>query len=220
VSDETPPSAPSDGLPEPSELEAADLAATAGADPIAEFQKAFERARRSEPGDPTAVTLATATPDGRPSCRVVLLKQVDARGFVFFTNYGSRKARQLEKNPWAALTAYWKSLDMQIRVEGRVERVSDEESDAYFASRPRASQLGAWVSRQSEPLDSRARLVGRFLKLHARYAGRTVPRPEFWGGYRLVPERVELWWNQLHRLHDRLLYTRTAEGWVKERLYP
>jgi len=220
VSDETPPCAPSDDAPSPSELEAADLAAAAGTDPIAEFQQALDRARRSERGDPTAVTLATATPDGRPSCRVVLLKQVDERGFVFFTNYGSRKARQLEENPWAALTAYWKSLDMQIRVEGRVERVSDEESDAYFASRPRASQLGAWVSRQSEPLDTRARLVGRYLKLQARFAAKPVPRPEFWGGYRIVPDRIELWWNQLHRLHDRLLYRRSAEGWVKERLYP
>ena len=205
----------SDDVPE------ADASRRADDDPIEEFRRAFERARRTEPVEATAVSLATADASGRPACRVVLLKQVDERGFVFYTNYTSRKARDLEENPRAALCVYWESIEQQIRVEGRVERVSAEESDAYFASRSRASRLGAWASRQSEPLDSRARLVGRFMKYEAKYAGREIPRPEFWGGYRIVPERMELWWNQLHRLHDRLAYTRNEDGtWTKERLYP
>lgn len=206
---------------EPLDPEEVDHAAEAGDDPITEFQRALARARETEPVEATAVTLATATPDGRPSARVVLLKKVDPRGFVFYTNYTSRKARELEDNPRAALCAYWESIERQARVEGRVERVSAEESDDYFASRPRLSQLGAWASHQSAPLDHRGRLVGRFLKTQARYAGRQVPRPEFWGGYRIVPDRIEFWWNQLHRLHDRLAYVRTADGgWERERLYP
>jgi len=203
------------------EAVAADLSRHAADDPIAEFKRAFERARPFEPREATAVTLATATPDGRPSARVVLLKHVDERGFVFYTNYGSRKAREIEANPYAALCVYWESIERQIRVEGRVERVSDEESDAYFASRPRISQVGAWASRQSEELDGRARLVGRVLKVQAKYAGRKVPRPPFWGGFRIVPERIEFWWNQIYRLHDRLVYRRSADGsWIRERLYP
>jgi len=218
------PTPTSDGVPGRDDVDqavAADLAKGAADDPIAEFKKAFERAKPAEPREATAVTLATATPDGRPSARVVLLKHVDERGFVFFTNYGSRKARELEANPRAALSVYWESIERQVRVEGRVERVSDEESDAYFATRPRISQVGAWASRQSEPLDGRARLVGRVLKVEARYAGRKVPRPPFWGGYRIVPDRIEFWWNQLYRLHDRLVYRRGDDGgWIKERLYP
>jgi len=203
------------------EAVAADLTRGAADDPITEFKKAFERARPAEPREATAVTLATATPDGRPSARVVLLKHVDERGFVFYTNYGSRKARELEANPRAALCVYWESIEQQVRVEGRVERISDEESDAYFASRPRISQVGAWASRQSEALDGRARLIGRALKVEAKYAGRKVPRPPFWGGFRIVPDRIELWWNQLYRLHDRLVYLRDGDGpWRKERLYP
>lgn len=190
------------------------------ADPIAVFLDAFERAKRREPGEATAVVLATADPSGQPSARVVLLKQVDPRGFVFFTNYGSRKARQLEVNPRAALCVYWESIEQQIRVEGRVERVSDEESDAYFASRARLSQVGAWASRQSEPLESRAKLLGRVAGVEAKYLGRSVPRPPFWGGFRIVPERIEFWWRQLHRLHDRVLYVREGDGWRRERLYP
>lgn len=191
-----------------------------GQDPIAAFQEAFERAKKREPVEATAVVLATADASGQPSARVVLLKLVDARGFGFFTNYLSRKARQLEENPKAALCVYWESIEQQIRVEGRVERISDEESDAYFASRPRMSQIGAWASRQSEPLDTRARLLGRVAKYEAKYLGRTIPRPHFWGGYRLVPERIEFWWNQLHRLHDRVAYVRDGDGWRRERLYP
>ena len=191
-------------------------------DPIAEFQDAFADARKrvEAPYDPTACALATADAEGRPSVRLVLLKQVDARGFVFYTNYGSRKAQQLAENPWAALVFHWAPTARQVRVEGRAARVPAEESDAYFASRDHGSRIGAWASKQSQPLPSRAHLVARAAKTEARFAGRPVPRPEFWGGYRLVPERMEFWWNQLHRLHDRLLYTREGGGWRVERLYP
>ena len=189
-------------------------------DPIAAFREALERARKREPVEATSVVLATADAEGRPSARVVLLKGVDDRGFVFYTNLGSRKARQLGENPRAALCVYWESIEQQVRVEGPVERVADEEADAYFASRPRMSQIGAWASRQSEPLDSRARLLGRAAEAEVRFIGRPVPRPPFWGGYRIVPERIEFWWNQLHRLHDRVLYTREQDGWKVERLYP
>ena len=191
-------------------------------DPIAEFLDAFAaaKARVEPPYDPTACTLATADAEGRPSARVVLLKHADERGFVFYTNYASRKAQQLAENPWAALVFHWAPLQRQVRVEGRVERVPEAESDAYFASRGHGSRIGAWASKQSQPLPSRAHLVARVAKLEARFAGREVPRPEFWGGYRLVPQRIEFWWNQLHRLHDRLLYTRDGDGWAIERLYP
>ena len=191
-------------------------------DPIAEFLDAFAaaKARVEPPYDPTACTLATADAAGRPSARVVLLKHADPRGFVFYTNYGSRKARQLAENPWAALTFHWAPLKRQVRVEGKVEKVPAAESDAYFATRNHGSRIGAWASRQSEPLSSRAHLVARVARLEVRFAGGEVPRPEFWGGFRLVPERIEFWWNQLHRLHDRLLYRRDGDGWTVERLYP
>lgn len=189
-------------------------------DPIAAFREAFERAKSREPVEATAVVLATADGEGRPSARVVLLKQVDERGFVVFTNFASRKARQLEANPWAALCVYWESIEQQVRVEGRVERVSDGEADAYFARRPRMSQIGAWASRQSQPMESRARLLGRVAEYEAKFLDRSVPRPPFWGGYRIVPERMEFWWNQPHRLHDRVVYTREGEAWNTERLYP
>lgn len=196
----------------------------AKSDPIEEFLDAYARAREriQDPFEYNACTLATADAEGRPSARVVLLKQVDEAGFVFYTNYGSRKAQQLEANPRAALVFYWSVLDRQIRIEGPVERVSAEESDAYFASRSRSSRIGAWASKQSQPLASRAHLVARVARLEARFAGREVPRPEFWGGYRLIPERMEFWWNQLHRLHDRLLYIRDGDGdgWERRRLYP
>jgi pyridoxamine 5'-phosphate oxidase len=195
----------------------------APADPIALFARSFERARRSpaaDAADPTAVCLATADADGRPAARMVLLKGFDSRGFVFYTNYGSRKAGELAVNPRAALCFYWPAIGEQIRVEGTVEKVSDEESDAYFASRDRASQLGAWASRQSEPLTSRARLLGRLAKAEARFAVGAVPRPPFWGGFRLIPERIEIWRSRLHRLHERLLYRRDGDGWTSQRLYP
>ncbi len=193
---------------------------TTRADPLAEFHQLLERARAGEPGDATACSLATADADGRPSNRMVLLKHADERGFVFFTNHASRKAAELAANPRAALCFYWPTLERQVRVEGPVERIDDAESDAYFASRARRSQIGAWASRQSAPLASRTELVARFARFEAKFAGREVPRPEFWGGYRLAAERIEIWHNQIHRLHDRFLYLPDEGGWTRQRLYP
>jgi pyridoxamine 5'-phosphate oxidase len=194
-------------------------AMTPAADPIAEFLASFEEAQRLEPHDATAVTLATADAHGRPSARMVLLKGADARGFTFFTNHESRKARELAENPWAAICVHWPASLRQVRVEGRVERVADAESDAYFRTRPRESQVGAWASRQSRPIGSREELEARVREIAARFPGE-VPRPPFWGGYRLVPERMELWYAGPARLHDRFLYTRSADGWACQRLCP
>ncbi len=191
-----------------------------GNDPIAEFRQLLEKAKSSEAGDATACCLATADPSGRPAARMVLLKGVDDDGFVFFTNYGSRKAADLEANPHAALCFYWSSLDRQVRVEGPVARLAAAESDNYFATRSRASRIAAWASKQTQPLASRTELVARVARYEARFLGREVPRPEFWGGYRLTPVRIEIWHNQLHRLHDRFVYRVTADGWERERLYP
>jgi pyridoxamine 5'-phosphate oxidase len=189
-------------------------------DPIAEFLEAFERAKIEQPGDPTAMTLATADAQGRPAARMVLLKAVDSRGFVFYTNYESRKAEQLAANPAAALCIYWPALDLQVRVEGSVERTSEAESDTYFATRPHGSQIGAWASQQSRPLSSRAKLLAQVAETEARFLGRSVPRPPFWGGFRVIPRRIEFWHNQLHRLHDRRLFVRREDGWTVQRLYP
>ncbi len=188
-------------------------------DPIALFVAALERARVVEPHDATAMSLATAGADGRPSARMVLLKGADARGFAFYTNLGSDKARDLAERAFAALCFHWPASQQQVRVEGRVERIDDEEADAYFATRPRESQIGAWASRQSEPLASREALEARAREIAARYPDQ-VPRPPFWGGYRVVPERVELWYAGAGRLHDRFLYTRAGDGWKVERLNP
>ena len=194
---------------------------TKNPDPIAEYQDLFARALQQE-GDKcaTAATLATADNEARPAARVVLIKHVDVRGFVFYTNLESRKSNELRHNPRVALCIYWSSLDKQVRVEGVVEPVSDGEADAYFDSRPRGSQLGAWTSKQSAPLASRKELMTRYLKIQARFAGKGVPRPSFWGGFRVVPDRMEIWHNQTHRLHDRFLYLRTDDGWSEQRLYP
>ena len=192
----------------------------ADSDPIAEFRDLLERAKQSEAGDATACCLATADTGGRPAARMVLLKGVDEAGFVFFTNYGSRKAVELDANPRAALCFYWSSLDRQVRIEGPVERLPETESDAYFATRPRGSQIAAWASKQTRPLASRATLVAQVARYEAKFLGREVPRPEFWGGYRLSPERIEIWHNQLHRLHDRFVYRATPDGWERQRLYP
>ena len=196
------------------------MADAAALGPIPEFEAAFARAARAAPSDPTAVALATAERDGRPSARMVLLKGVDGRGFLFYSNYESRKGRELAENPRAALCFYWPWIDEQVRVEGRVERLPAAESDGYFATRPRGSQLGAWASYQSQPLPSRFALLRRVAALEARWLGRAVPRPPHWGGYLLVPERVEFWKSRASRLHDRWSWTPSATGWRRERLSP
>jgi pyridoxamine 5'-phosphate oxidase len=191
----------------------------ASADPITEFQNAAERARAHQV-DTAPSTLATVDSAGRPAARIVLLKDVDRRGFVFFTNYESSKGLELAANPNAAICCHWITLDEQIRIEGRVEKVTAEESDEYFASRPRGSQLGAWASDQSRPLPSRETLEEKYRETERRYEGTDVPRPLFWGGYRLIPRRVEFWYGRPDRLHDRVVYERDGDGWRIERLYP
>jgi pyridoxamine 5'-phosphate oxidase len=188
-------------------------------DPIALFQELFERARPTEP-DVTAMALATADAPGAPSVRMVLLKSADASGFVFFTNYGSRKARELTANPRAALCFYWPSIGTQVRVEGAVERVRAEESDAYFATRARESQLGAWASAQSTPLESPAALRASLDRVSRQFEGQKVRRPDHWGGFRVRPARIEFWTAGEFRLHDRVVYTKAGESWQVERLYP
>lgn len=188
-------------------------------DPIARFVDALERARSVEPHDPTAMMLATADARGRPSARMVLLKGVDARGFVFYSNRESRKGRELSENAFAALVVYWPASGQQVRIEGRVEQVSDEESDAYFATRPRGSQLGAWASEQSRALGSLEELEARMRQAEERFPG-AVPRPPYWGGYVVVPDRIEFWFQRESRLHERIVYVREGDGFRVERLYP
>ena len=188
-------------------------------EPVEQYLRAAARAV-AQGVDTAPAALATADRTGRPSVRIVLLRGVDPRGFVFYTNYGSRKARELTENPHAAITQHWPSLEEQIRIEGAVELVDPAESDAYFAGRPRESQIGAWASDQSAELASRAVLEAKFADVEARFAGQPVPRPPFWGGFRLVPERMEFWYSRPGRLHDRLLYTRTPSGWSTRYLFP
>jgi pyridoxamine 5'-phosphate oxidase len=189
-------------------------------DPIKQFQTWFDDAFAAKLPLPDAMTLATATPDGKPSARMVLLKQVDHDGFVFFTNYNSAKARQLDANPYAALVFFWPQLDRQVRIEGSITKTSPEESREYFATRPRESQIGAWASNQSEVIASRAVLEERTVELEKLYCDRDVDCPEYWGGYRLKPERIEFWKSRIGRLHDRILYQREGDTWTITRLAP
>ena len=190
------------------------------ADPLALFAEWFDEARASEPNDPDAMALATATPDGRPSVRMVLLKGHGPEGFVFYTNLDSRKGAEIAANGRAALLFHWKSLRRQVRIEGPVEPVNDADADAYFATRARDSQLGAWASYQSRPLDSRATFEKRYEDMARRFEGEDVPRPPRWSGYRVVPELIEFWTDRAHRLHERRLFTAKAGGWTEGLLYP
>lgn len=194
--------------------------AVADRDPIEIFKEWFAAATDSGIFMPESAALATATPDGAPSVRMVLLKAVDERGFVFYTNYGSRKAVEMESNPRAALCFHWAVLQRQFRVEGTVERVSHEESSRYYSSRARGSRIGAWASRQSEPLASREELEERVRRFDREYPGDEAPLPPFWGGYLLRPEAMEFWQGKADRLHDRLLFKRSGAGWETVRLYP
>ena len=184
------------------------------------FETWFAEARAAEPNDSEAMAVATVGADGQPSVRMVLLKGHDERGFVFYTNLESRKADELAAGPRAALLFHWKSLRRQVRIEGPVERVADAEGDAYFATRSRDSQLGAWASDQSRPLESRAIFEARYDAVRARFEGMEVPRPPHWSGYRVVPERIEFWQDRVHRLHERRLFVKREGGWDEGLLYP
>ena len=190
------------------------------ADPFALFAAWMAEASAKEINDPNAMTLATATAGGVPSARIVLLKGVDPRGFVFYTNTRSRKGAELTENPAAALLFHWKTLQRQIRIEGRVEHVTDAEADTYYASRPRISRLGAWASAQSRPLKDRETFERDLANVEARFPDETIPRPPFWSGWRLRPDHFEFWQDQQYRLHDRLTFARTTNGWLPGRLYP
>jgi len=192
------------------------------ADPIARFQSWLGEAEKSEPNDPTAMALATADGDGMPNVRMVLLKGVDARGFVFYTNFESDKGEELNANPQAAMCFHWKTLRRQVRVQGAIEVVSEGEADEYFATRAKDSQIGAWASQQSRPLEDRFALEKAVARYAAKHALGTVPRPPYWSGYRLVPQRLEFWTNKPFRLHDRKIFHRDGDGdgWWTEKLYP
>jgi pyridoxamine 5'-phosphate oxidase len=189
-------------------------------EPVVLFRRWYEEAERAGIHLPNAIALATAAADGRPSIRHVLLREIEDRGFVFYTNHGSRKGNELAENPRGAFSIYWRELDRQISVTGDVSRVTEEESDAYFGTRPREARLGAWASRQSTELASRDELLERFAAFDVRYPGDEVPRPPFWGGYRVEPITVEFWQGRQHRLHDRFLYEHADDGWTIRRLSP
>ena len=189
-------------------------------DPFAQFQQWFDAALAAGVHEPNAMHLATIGPDDRPEGRIVLVKGIDATGFSFYTNYNSEKGRSLLANPVAALTFFWPELERQVRIEGRVEKLADSESDAYFNSRPRASQLGAWVSNQSEVIPSRDVLETRQKALEAKFNGQQIPRPPHWGGFRVVPDQLEFWQGRPSRLHDRIRYRLAAGTWLIERVSP
>ena len=189
-------------------------------EPIAQFRRWFDAALQAGVPEPNAMHVSTVTAEGRPDGRIVLLKDVSTAGFVFYTNYDSRKGRELAEHPFATLTFFYPELERQIRIEGRVERVSADESDAYFGSRPRGSQIGAWVSHQSDVIDSRDVLEKRQRDLEAQFADQPVPRPAHWGGFRLIPDAVEFWQGRPSRLHDRIRYRKAGEEWKIERLSP
>ena len=201
----------------------ADPRTAAFGEPFARFGELLERAKATDLREPTAFALATATAEGRPSVRMVLLKGFDERGFVFFTNLESRKGLELAANPFAALCFHWQPLELQVRVEGRVEPVTPAEADAYYATRARGSRIGAWASRQSTQLDHYETLVARVAEYEEKFGEGDIPRPEFWSGFRVVPDRIEFWFGRPSRLHERELYLRAAGDpprWTKELLYP
>jgi len=190
------------------------------ADPFSIFREWYQEARDAGTPDPTIMTLATVDGDGKPAARIVLLKSFDKKGFVFYTNYQSRKGMDLERNPQAALVFHWRETGQQVRIEGAVEKVSSSASDRYFESRPRGSQLGAWASEQSREIPSKVGLEKSLIKWGAEFRDQPVPRPPHWGGYRVIPEKIEFWSDRENRMHERILFEKTGHGWVSKRLAP